>query len=352
MNPYNKLIVFYFSGTGNAKRTAEWIIGVAKDKGLETQLINIDHFKFETRPEYDEHTLIGFCSPTHGFNFPPIMMHFIFRFPRAGKANIFILNTRAGMKLHKLFLPGLSGLAQYLAAIVLRLKGYKIVGMQPMDLPSNWISLHPGLKQKVVESIFRRCKKITGRFAEKILQGKKVYKALLSFPFDLVIAPVSFAYYLVGRFAIAKTFIATDACTNCGLCEKKCPVGAIKNSKTRPYWTFDCENCMHCMNHCPERAIETAIGFTALLWWLAFSILPVWLLKLLLDNVFMDIGTNPITAQIIYYFLFIGGGLFTIFLAYRLLHFLMRFKFFNKIIGYTSLTKYKFWRRYKAPKRF
>ena len=350
MNEYKKLIIYYFSGTGNAKKAAQWIIEVAKEKSIETELINIEHHNFPAKIDFDKQTLIGICGPTHGFNFPPNVINFIFRFPNIGNAKVFILNTRAGMKLHKLFIPGLSGLAQYLAAIVLRLKGYKIVGMQPMDLPSNWISVHPGLKQKVIESIFHRCKKITYSFANKILSGKKVYKAFLSLPFDLAIAPISFAYYLVGRFAIAKTFIATDACTNCGLCEKKCPVDAIKNSKTRPYWTFDCESCMHCMNHCPERAIETTFGFTAILWWMAFSVLPVSLLKFILDLNLFNSNDFIWLTKLIYYFVLIGGGLLIVFLSYRFLHFLMRFKLFNKIITYTSLTKYRFWRRYKIPK--
>ena len=349
MNSYKKLNIFYFSGTGNAKKASEWIIELAKEKSIESELINIEHYKFSDDIHFDENTLIGICGPTHGFNFPPVVLHFLFRFP-AGKAKVFILNTRAGMKLHKLFIPGLSGLAQYLAAIVLRIKGYKIVGMQPMDLPSNWISLHPGLKQKVVESIFHRCKKITYQFANKILSGGKVYKAFLSLPFDVAVSPISLLYYLIGRFAIAKTFIATDACTNCGLCEKKCPVDAIKNSKIRPYWTFDCESCMHCMNHCPERAIETALGFTVIIWWIAFSFVPVSLLKLVLDANLLGSNEPFWLTKLTYYFIMIGGGFFIVFLAYRLLHYLMRFKFFNKIITYTSFTKYKFWRRYKSTK--
>jgi len=104
-----------------------------------------------------------------------------------------------------------------LPALYLKLKGYKIVGLQPMDLPSNWISLHLGLRQKIINLIFNRCKKITKKFANKILSGKKVYKGLISLPIDLLISPISLAYYLLGRFAIAKTFVATDACNNCGL---------------------------------------------------------------------------------------------------------------------------------------
>lgn len=347
---YEKVIIYYFSGTGNAKKAAQWILEVANEKGLEANLVNIEHKKKVENPDFNERTLIGFCAPTHGFNFPPIMLSFIARFPKSKKANVFILNTRAGMKLYKLFLPGLSGVAQYFAAITLALKGYKVIAMQPLDLPSNWISLHPGLRKKIVFSIFTRCQKITKRFAGNIISGKRRYKAFLSLPFDLAIAPISIAYYLIGRFAIAKTFVASDACTNCGLCEKKCPVNAIKNSKKRPYWTFDCESCMHCMNFCPERAIETCHGFTIALWWLAFSITPYFLMQLIIDYSFLNIAESSINFKILYYLIQWGGGLLIVYLSYHLLHFLMRFKIFNKLITFTSFSKYKFWRRYKAPK--
>ncbi|RLD78197.1 MAG: hypothetical protein DRJ07_13565 [Bacteroidetes bacterium] len=348
---YQKLIIYYFSGTGNAKRASEWIVEVAKEHEVETELINIDSYNFEKTPDFKEKTLIGFCSPTHGFNLPPIMLKFIYHFPKVNNADFFILNTRAGMKLYKLFLPGLSGLAQLLPAIYLRLKGYRVVGMQPMDLPSNWISIHPGLREKVIHSIFKRCEKITKKFAIKIISGKKVYKALLSLPIDLAISPVSLAYYFFGRFAIAKTFIATDSCNDCGLCQINCPVNAIEKIHDRMYWTFDCESCMHCMNYCPQRAIETAHSYTFFVWWLAFSILPMCVVNHVVESGLWNIYKGSSQANLLYYIVEFAGGFMIIYLAYKILHFLMRFKFFNKIIAYTSLTKYKFWRRYKAPVR-
>ncbi|MEN8119191.1 MAG: EFR1 family ferrodoxin [Bacteroidota bacterium] len=349
MIAYKKLIVYYFSGTGNAKRASEWIIDVAKEQSIDVELININGFKFKKTPYLEQRTLIGLCSPTHGFNLPPIMLKFIYNFPKVNNADFFILNTRAGMKLYKIFLPGLSGVAQILPTIYLKLKGYKVVGMQPMDLPSNWISLHPGLRKKVIHSIFERCEKITKSFANKILNGKKVYKALLSLPIDLAISPISLAYYFFGRFVIAKTFISTDACTNCGLCQKNCPVNAIEKINDQLYWTFDCESCMHCMNYCPQRAIETAHSFTFLIWWVAFSVLPMLAVNQAVKNEFWNIQKGTSRADILYYFVEFAGGLLIIYLAYRFLHYLMRFKFFNKLIAYTSLTKYRFWRRYKAP---
>jgi len=114
---YTKLQIYYFSGTGNAKFAAKEIAELSKQKGLNTKVINIagDELCFS---ELNADALIGFCYPTHGFNAPPIILKFLSRFPK-GKSDIFLLNTRAGMKLFKLQTPGLGGLALWLPIDVL-----------------------------------------------------------------------------------------------------------------------------------------------------------------------------------------------------------------------------------------
>lgn len=347
---YKNLVIYYFSGTGNAKRAAEWFADVARLQGIIVHFINIDRFTEIHFPDVEGKTLIGFFSPTHGFNLPPIMLKFICKFPNRKNTDVFILNTRAGLKLSKLFVPGLSGLAQFFPALVLLFKGYRIVGMQPMDLPSNWISIHPGVKQKVVNSIFERCERITKKFAERILSGKTKYKALLSTPFDLAVAPVAVGYYFIGRFGIAKTFVASKNCDGCELCYKQCPVGAIRMVDSRPFWTFRCESCMRCMNTCPERAIETAHGFTALVWWLILGVMVPWVAKEFYGMKFISLNSGSGLAGLIENIAGWAIGLAVVWVGYRFMHFLMKFPAFEKLIIYTSLTKYKFWRRYKAPK--
>lgn len=347
---YDKLIIYYFSGTGNAKNASRWIRNVAEEKGLKTQLINIDRFEIIDRPDLTTKTLVGFCSPTHGFNLPPIVLKFIRKFPKVKNTDAFILNTRGGMKLYKLFLPGLSGIAQLLPALMLSLKGFRIVGMQPLDLPSNWLILHPGLRKKVVNSIYSRCKQIVNKFASNILRGKRKFVALRSIPIDIALLPIALGYYIIGRFFLAKTLIATDACNSCEKCAMQCPVKAITMVVDRPFWSYHCESCMRCVNACPERAIETTHTFSGLLLLissLVISPLLIGLLKYL--GVWEFVNRSVITENIwalIDAFIF----LMFVFISYRMLHFLMRYKIVNQIIAYTSLSKYKFWRRYKAPK--
>lgn len=349
-NKYSQLIIYYFSGTGNAKNAAIWINSVAEKRGIQSTLINIDRFDKIEIPKTSGKLLIGFCSPTHGFNLPPIALKFINKFPKIKDADVFILNTRGGLKLSKLFLPGLSGLAQIYPALIMLFKGFRIVGMQPVDLPSNWIILHPGLKEKVIKSMYERYQGIVERFANKLLDGDKKYKALLSIPFDLAVAPIAVGYYFIGRFFLAKTLVASDACNQCGLCIKQCPVAAINMVNKTPFWTYKCESCMRCINNCPQRAIETAHGFAGLMFYIGYGIIIPLLYALWIS---LDLGINKsnsfLSGQIIGILEWLIFIIF-VFLSYAVLHYFLKFKFINRIITYSSLSKYKFWRRYHAPK--
>ncbi len=257
--------IFYFSGTGNAEKAAQWIQESMEEKGMSAELYNIALKLLPEEFVTDDTDFLGFCYPTHGFNAPPIVLDFYrsFQQPKI-KQKYFLLNTRAGMKMSKIFTPGINGLALILPAIILRIKGYRIVGYRPLDMPSNWISIHPGLRQKVINSIVNRCEGITKKFADKLMAGKKVHRGLYDLPIDLLISPIALGYYFYGRYILSKTFIATNACNQCRICEKECPVNAISLKNGQPYWSYNCESCMHCMNACPQRAIETPHAYTAI----------------------------------------------------------------------------------------
>jgi len=343
MQPYSKLIIYYFSGTGNSANVARWIAEKSLEKGIPCETVNIAHVDRLHILPTDASSLIAFCSPVHGFNYPPVMQAFIQRFPK-GRNPVLLLNTRAGMLIGKWITPGLSGITFYLAAFLLWLKGYKIKAMFPVDLPSNWISLHPGLNDHTVNFLHERNKERVTKFANKILEGETDFRSLREIIPDLIVSPVSLGYYFVGRFLFSKTFYASTACNNCGLCIKQCPVKAIKTIDNRPFWTYKCESCMHCMSYCPHRAIETAHG-SIVTFMLLFS-LVVW------STIEINFGTIFWFNNAILNFVIQSGlllGLLAIW--YWIIHFLLRYKWFNKLMTYTSLTFYKFWgRRYKALK--
>ena len=134
--------------------------------------------------------------------------------------------------------------------------------------------------------------------------------------------------------------------TTAAWCIQSCPVKAIKTVDNRPFWTFNCESCMHCMSYCPKRAIETAHGSIVLITVLS-SLVFSGLLCRYFGQLFFDIE-RTFAGFILESVLFLG----ILAVWYRLLHYAMRFKFVERLVVYTSLTKYKFWgRRYPGLKK-
>lgn len=330
----DNVIIYYFSGTGNSKNVASWLSAIAGQMGMPCRMLNIAVMErqFDNIPA---NSLIIIVSPVHGFNYPPLVLNFIARFPK-GHNRVVLMCTRAGMLIGKYNLPGLSGMTFYLSSLILSLKGYKIAGMVPVDLPSNWVSLHPGLNRPTVDFLYERNHKKVRTIAQSVFSGKGVWTGLRDIIQDILIMPVSLGYYFIGRFLFARSFYASRDCNDCDLCVQACPAKAIIKIDNRPYWTYRCESCMRCITNCPKKAIETAHGF-------------------IIGYLFL---ASSLTGSLFYYFdryvfviessflKFIADSAVTILLlgvAYRIIHYLMRFSFIERIMVFTSLTRFRFW---------
>jgi ferredoxin len=340
-----KLIIYYFTGTGNSQKVADWIAGEAMVQNLDCRKVDISKSERMAMASPDSKALVVFVSPIHGFNYPPVMMNFIARFPK-GKNNVVLMNTRAGMLIGKWVTPGVTGIAFYLSMLLLWLKGYSIKALKPVDMPSNWISAHPGLNARTVRYIHEQCKIRVTKFAQKMLAGKKHFNALFEV-WDILLLPISIGYYFIGRFMLAKTYYASADCNNCDVCIKGCPVNAIIKVDKRPFWTFRCESCMKCMGNCPSKAIETGHGYIFALA-LLFTTIVLGFFYLFFETFLLPIENRflGILAESAFFILLLA-------IWYRIVHFLLRFRFMERLVVYTSLTKFKFWgRRYKALKDY
>ncbi len=340
MSAIRKLKIFYFSGTGNARQIALWFCEFAGNRNIDCSLFNIANTDLRDLEPMEPDTLIFIISPIHGFNFPKITLNFIEHFPK-GKSRIVLMNTRAGMKIGKIVTPGLTGIAFMLSSVMLRLKGYKIAGQIPFDMPSNWISLHPALNKNSVKFLHKKNYYRVEKYAGKLFSGKSLFLSYRDIVQDILIFPVSLGYYLIGRYAFAKTFYSNHLCDNCGLCSKLCPVQAIKVKKGRPFWTLKCESCMRCMNNCPKKAIDTAHGL-----FIGVSFLCSFLVTLLMSRSGLNFIQSEPWRSIVSPVLFIV----LMCLFYSIQHLLIRNRTIAKIISFTSLTHYKFWGRYNSIK--
>lgn len=327
---YNNLIIYYFSGTGNALTAAKWIKKNGINSQMRVSLYSIEKIKGKIQiPESEGKTLIGFCYPTHGFFVPWIMLKFMIAFPKINNTDVFFLNTRGGAMLYKIFLPGLSGIAQWFPVFLFKFRGFGIKALLPLDMPVSWTSFCPPVNKAGINAIIKRCNKMVNKMCLRMFNGKTYfnYSIWISLPLDIALIPISFLYVLAGRFMLAKTLFSSYKCNNCRICELNCPVQAIVIKHNRPFWKYNCESCMRCMNICPQKSIQS---------WVTRISLIVYLLMVAGLTIF---SINK------FIMLFIVS--FSIFPIYWIISWLLKIKLLNAIFTFSSLTKY--WKRYINP---
>ncbi len=346
---YEKLLIYFMSGTGNSFRVANWAAEAAKGRGMEAEVVPVNRGNPEEEIEDSERLLLGLFMPTHGFTAPWLVIKTALGFPRRTKVRAFVVATRAGCKFGALFTPGISATACFLISFILALKGYKVMGIRGVDMPSNWIAVHPGFSAQSAEAIKARSRPKFERFVASILEGRRAWlswNVLYEVIWALVLWPISLGYLLIGRIYLPKFFFANANCNGCEICARECPVGAItmvgKENK-RPYWSYHCESCMRCMAFCPRSAIEASHAWAAILIWFygPFAVLLIggvlWLWPSLneatLRSFFSILGWfvfYPVVIALYYLFIRVTG-----------------WRPLNLVFTYLTFTHY--WKRYHEP---
>lgn len=60
--------------------------------------------------------------------------------------------------------------------------------------------------------------------------------------------------------------IDIDDCIFCGMCQRKCPSGAITVDRSAKSWSIErmgCVQCENCVLHCPKHCLHMEAGYTA-----------------------------------------------------------------------------------------
>jgi Pyruvate/2-oxoacid:ferredoxin oxidoreductase delta subunit len=344
---YREATFYFYTGTGNSYRVAVWMADAIHDAGIAATVQPIESAHPAEKIGQGETALLGLVMPTHGFTAPWAMLSFALRLPRRRHTHAVVIATRAGVRIGSTYFPGFEGTATLLVASILALKGYRIRSMAGIDMPSNWISVHPGLSPDSVAGITARARTRVAHLIAAILSGERRFSSWIVFLLGLLVLPISLAYLLIGRFFLVKLFFASDRCNGCGLCAQHCPNGAIEmrgsGRDSRPYWTFRCESCMRCMAYCPMRAVEAShllgvgayllagiIPTTALLAWLAVRV-PV--------LVFLSWTPDWVLESV--------NAIIAIGLAYPVFHLLLRIRWVHRFFTRATLTYY--YRRYREP---
>ncbi len=229
-------MIFYFSGTGNSKHTAEVISQFTKDTAVDI----VEAIKKGIYPSPDDE-MTGFVFPVYFWGLPEIIKRFAEN-PR--------VKNNLGRYVFSVITCGANtGNADKMLAKRL---GRNIDYHFSLRMPDNYVVMYdPCIKEKAKKFLSHADKEIA-QICDDVIRREKGRKG--STQGGAKSAFVSLFYNPCRR---TKKFYATDVCVSCGLCEKGCPDEVIRIESGKPVWTKSkCQHCTACINRCPVKAIQ------------------------------------------------------------------------------------------------
>ncbi len=253
-----KILILYFSGTGNTDYIARYIEEKLSNKAelIETSIRTIENCSPEELQEYD---IICFGFPIFELNSPDIVKTYLANLLPVQNKGVFIFTTmgfwdgNAVRKAYKYFqkngyyflgsmsivMPGTDGLA-----MMKRDSGYvkKALSKNYKDLPK---------VNKFTSNIINVAQKFASGEPLENFSKKPPFKIL-----SVIIGPPFHLLYLIMVKFMKKKFYATEDCTLCGICVKNCPVQNISIVDKKITFGDQCVMCLRCIHQCPVEAVQ------------------------------------------------------------------------------------------------
>ena len=250
-----KILIYYFSGTGNTW----WVANAIKQKLTELNHQIVCYSIEQTTPEdvveqvaAAEHIVLGF--PVYGSTAPKPMLDFIQQFPTAtGNQSISIFATHAMA----------SGDSAYYIGSFFTRKGYTLrqtrhfVMMNNFHLPK--FRFYPPKNDYRLDKLLQKAQPKVAFFAEEIsndhehIIGNRIPGHIMG---SIQRRHIDKALNIIGK----EFRVDEERCINCGKCVQICPTKNIYPSE-RTYKSGDhCAVCMRCYSQCPVSAIYMGEG--------------------------------------------------------------------------------------------
>jgi ferredoxin/flavodoxin len=228
----SKNIIFYFSGTGNSLKVAKDVAAAIED----CELISMGK-SYKLSGIYER---IGFVYPMYVGGMPSVVERFIKALDLSENSNSFIFaicTSGSGGT------GGLTNISKIIGG-----KGGKLSYGESIRCFSNYVVLYPmgSDPDNKAKAQTRATKQVI-----KDIQSLSVKTLFKNNPMALIHGP------LIKTLANKdKGFKVSEACNNCAICSKVCPVENIKMQDGKPIFLHHCEQCMACVQWCPKQAIN------------------------------------------------------------------------------------------------
>lgn len=269
-----KIIIHYFTGTGNTAHSVKLITEQLQKENHEVSVWQVKKGVVPPDKSFDFH-IIAF--PVLSWSAPSIMKQYLRKLPHVNGTKTAILAINGAIFSKGKLINGYSGQALEQVECILKRKKYDVFLTSNASFPDNWTQMTPPPSTDECNTIISIGEADVQTFITNFLAEKK---ELYRCGFGNVVWSyiVALLFGTIGRRMLGKFYIADEHCTGCGLCVKTCPVNCIKLSEQKPYWASNCEDCNRCINICPEKAIQVSLPIliVQLISNLAFTIWGIW----------------------------------------------------------------------------
>lgn len=233
--------IYYFSATGNSLHVARAIA----DQLGETKLVNIvKQNRLDTLE--DKNDTVGFVFPVFYLNMPVILQDFVKKLKLAPNAYVFGIATCGGRSGNSL---------QMLDTLLRANGGHLSAGFTLKTVDNAYIGMDlvtpPEERDQVLKSSEDNLQKII-----EILKKREVARSKFNYNIASSLMGGMSSTFAADLYRLPRRFNVTDKCTGCGICEKICPVGNVKQVDKKVTWGNHCTHCLACFHWCPQTAIE------------------------------------------------------------------------------------------------
>ncbi len=239
-----KILICYFSGTGNTKKVVDKYEKTLTSLGYEVDTYKIEENNFNFN--LDEYEMIGIGYPVHAFNAPSIVLNFARTLPKQSGKRTFIINT-SGEPLK------LNNISSIKLTKILNKSGYNVTNEYHYVMPYNIIFRHT---DNMAYKMWETAKSVIPIDCKEILRGEVSH--LESVFMGRFLAWIFRIEHWGGRFN-GKHYKVKDNCIHCNKCVNICPTHNIKVENGKFHFGKNCIMCMRCSFLCPKSAIKIGL---------------------------------------------------------------------------------------------
>ena len=239
MKEDKKIIIFYFTGTGNSLYVAKEISKSFKQVDIVAIPQAVDRKEFN----YKDYSKVGFVMPLYFMGMPAMVKDFIGKINIQNATHIFSVVTRAYTK----------GLVFTEINESLTKQGKNLNYGKYISFPDCYIRWAQAHDEESQAKVFNNATKQINIITQELLEEKSWVEkegVILN-----TISAVINKIWKARLSSINKTFKLDKDCIQCGICIRTCPAKNIKLDNNILKWDKKCQDCMACVQSCPNKSI-------------------------------------------------------------------------------------------------